>query len=300
MKSIKLIDGNSIPIICYGSSIINNDYTSIKGKTKIIFKSIIKRNKKELRTSRGLNKILKCICNDNNFISIDTSRAYGYSEKIIGKYLEKNRKSFFIITKISNNDQFSGNIYEAVKESLNNLKIDKIDLLLMHWPVDGKYIDTWKQMIEIKKQGLCKSIGVCNCNIHHLEKIKQETSELPVVNQIECHPLFTQDSLRSYCKNNNISVMAYTSLARMDERLKKTCLVNISKKYKKNIAQIILKWHIQIGNIPIFNTSNLNTFVENIDIFDFELTKEEINNISSININSRLRYDPDNCDFTKL
>ena len=300
MNRIKLKDNNSIPILCYGSSIIDNDWFTLIGNVKGFLKMILRFNNKSIKRGQGLIKILKHIKKGNDCFAVDTSRAYGYSEKIIGKIVNNNRDKFFLITKISNGDQYDGDVLKAVKNSLKNLNVESIDLLLMHWPVEGKYIDTWKQMIEIKKQGLCKSIGVCNCNIHHLEKIKNETGEIPVVNQFECHPLFTQEELREYCNKNKIQVMAYTSLARMDERLKKTCLVDISKKYKKSIAQVILKWHIQIGNIPVFNTSNLDTFKNNINIFNFELTEDEIKSISKININSRLRYDPDNCDFTKL
>ena len=121
-----------------------------------------------------------------------------------------------------------------------------------------------------------------------------------MINQIECHPLFTQNELREYCNKENIKVMAYTATARMDDRLKNTCIVDLAKKYNKTVAQIILKWHIQIGNIPIFNTNSIKHYKENMDIEDFELSKEEIQQINSANINSRLRYDPDNCDFTKL
>lgn len=185
-------------------------------------------------------------------------------------------------------------------DSLSNLNTDYIDLLLLHWPVPEKYIDSWKKIEELKDKGLCRSIGVCNCNERHLEEIKKIAKYMPTVNQIECHPLFTQEDLREYCNKNNIKVLAYTSTARMDERLNKTCLVPIAKKYNKSVAQIILRWHYQIGNIPIFNTTVPKRYEENIDIFDFNLSNEEVEQISKININSRLRYDPENCDFTQL
>ena len=121
-----------------------------------------------------------------------------------------------------------------------------------------------------------------------------------MINQIECHPLFTQNELRQYCKNNHIEIMAYTSTARMDDRLKKSVLMSIANQHNKTITQIILKWHIQIGNIPIFSSSKAKHVIENSHLDDFFLTEEELKMISAININSRLRYDPDNCDFTKL
>lgn len=170
----------------------------------------------------------------------------------------------------------------------------------MHWPVEGHYLDNWKQMEELYREGVCKAIGVCNCNIHHLRELEKCAEIMPMVNQIECHPLFTQEKLRTYCKEKGIQIMAYTSTARMDERMRKTCLTPIAKKYGKNMTQVILKWHQQIGNIPIVNTYNTNHMLDNLDIDNFRLTEEEIEQISKININSRLRYDPDNCDFSQL
>ena len=170
----------------------------------------------------------------------------------------------------------------------------------MHWPVTDYFLDSWKEMEKLYKEGMCKAIGVCNCNIHHLNELESVAEIMPMVNEFECHPLFTQKELREYCKEKNIQVMAYTSTGRMDERLKKTVLVPLAKKYNKSIAQIILRWHQQIGNIPIINSVNPKHMVENTNIYDFNLSNEEIASIESININSRLRYDPDNCDFKQL
>lgn len=299
MKTIKLNDNNKMPVICYGSNIISYSRNNFLKNTILIIKKILLLKFKELRKDFSICKIIDEMAK-KDYSAIDTSRAYGISENIIGYKIHKRREKYFIITKISNSDQYKGNIELALRDSLKKLKIDCVDLLLIHWPVPERYIQTWKEMEKLKEKGLCKSIGVCNCNIHHLEEIKKNCSIIPAVNQIECHPLFTQKELRDYCQKNSIQVLAYTSTARMDARLNKTCLVDIAKKYNKDIAQIILRWHIQIGNVPIFNTTNVKRYKSNIDIFDFELTSEEIERINNININSRLRYDPDNCDFTKL
>ena len=178
--------------------------------------------------------------------------------------------------------------------------MDYIDLYLMHWPVEGHYIKSWKIMEQLYREGKCKAIGVCNFNIHHLEELRKNAEIIPMVNQVECHPLFTQNELRKYCKEHGIQIMAYTSTARMDERLRKTCLVPIAKKYNKTLAQIILRWHQQIGNIPIVNSTKKYHMKQNIDINGFTLNQEEIDLILDININSRLRFDPDNCDFSQL
>ncbi len=299
MKTIALNDNNKIPIMCYGSNIINYNRNNKAKRILKILKKVLFLRFKELKKDFSIIKIIKEMSKDD-LSAIDTSRAYGISENIIGNEIKKNRKKYFIITKISNTDQYNGNIEQALYDSLQKLQTNYVDLLLLHWPVTDRYVQTWKEMEKLKKKGLCKSIGVCNCNIHHLEEIKKNATIMPSVNEIEYHPLFTQNELKAYCEKNNIKILAYTSTARMDERLKKTCLVEIAKKYQKDLAQIILKWHIQIGNIPIFNTSSLKRYKSNTNIFDFELTDEEIERINKININSRLRYDPDNCDFRKL
>ena len=252
-------------------------------------------------------------CIDKNFTKVvdfafeqgcrlfDTSRAYGGSEYALGEALiNKKREDFFIVSKVSNNYQFSGDIEAGLKRSLEELKMDYIDLYLLHWPVSGVWLDNWKKMERLYYEGLCKAIGVCNCNIHHLEELKKVAEVMPMVDQFECHPLFTQNDLRQYCKDNDIQIMAYTSTARMDERLRKTVIVPISQKYNKSISQIILRWHQQIGNIPIFNSYNLDHIKQNLNIYDFQLSDNELDSITSVNINSRLRYDPDNCDFKQL
>ena len=124
---------------------------------------------------------------------------------------------------------------------------------------------------------------------------------LPEVNQVEIHPLFTQESLRNYCKINGIQVEAYSPTARHDDRLYNPPLLgNIAKKYNKSITQIILRWHIQNGIIPVIRSLNPAHQMEDMDIFDFAISEEDMHTIDGLNINARIRYDPDNCDFTVL
>ena len=297
------INNQEVSNLCFGTGISNLYRWGIErtlGKVKLAFNIIMNKNKNTSKNTWYLPSIIKTSM-ENGCRMFDTSRAYGASEFILGKTLKKYpRDSFYIVTKLCNKAQYEGKVREYFLESLKQLDMDYVDLYLMHWPVKGHFIESWKEMEKIYNEGLCKAIGVCNFNEHHLEELKKHASIMPMVNQIECHPLFTQEKLREYCKNNNIKVMAYTATGRMDDRLKKTVLVPISKKYNKSITQIILKWHQQIGNIPIFNTTNKKHILENISINDFELTEDEIESISKININSRLRYDPDNCDFSQL
>ena len=153
----------------------------------------------------------------------------------------------------------------------------------------------------IYNAGYCRAIGVANCHPHHIEHLIKATGFVPMVNQVEIHPLFTQKELINYCRSKNIVVEGYTAIARFDDRLMRLPLLHqIARKYNKTVVQLILRWHIQTGVIPIVRSMNKKRQLENISIFDFELSMEEMNAINGININSRLRYDPDNCDFSIL
>lgn len=302
MGKVVLSNGVEIPDLCLGTGIVygyedgRHDPYHVAGYW---VKSMLK-DRKRLRSDYALPGVIDIAMN-GGCRAFDTSRAYGGAERVLGKTLKKyDRHEYFIVTKMCNADQFAGDARAALEKSLGELGMEYVDLYLLHWPVKDTYIETWRKVERLHEEGLCKSIGVCNCNIHHLEKMKESVNIMPMVNQFECHPLFTQDGLREYCQQNGIQIMAYTSTARMDERLYKTCLVPIAEKYHKSVAQIILRWHQQIGNIPIVNSYNKNHFRENTDIYDFKLTEEETAAILKININSRLRYDPDNCDFRQL
>lgn len=291
-----------IPSICFGSGIVrtyrHTDESAIrymKYKARNFFK-----NRKQYTLDKNFVKNIKA-CMENGIRMFDTSAAYQDAEHELGKALKGYRRSdYYIITKVSNKEQYKGDMRKALEASLRQLGMDYVDLYLLHWPVTDLWIPNWQQLEKLYKEGLCKAIGVCNCNIHHLQELEQKCEIIPMVNEFECHPLFTQNDLRDYCHEHKIQVMAYTSTARMDERLRKTVLVPISQKYKKSIAQIILKWHHQIGNIPIFNSGKPEHIIANSAINDFQLEQTEIESITAININSRLRYDPDNCDFRQL
>lgn len=299
METITLVNGEELPAIGYGSAIVHSYMFGHKNKYKYWIKNCFERNK-QFKKDITLPKILRTERKYKPML-IDTSRAYAGSEKVIGRTLAKyKREDYKICTKLCNYHQFHENVREGLETSLQMLKMEYVDLYLMHWPVPEKFLSSWKQMEVLYKEGKCKAIGVCNCNIRHLEQIEKIAEIKPMVNQIECHPLFVQQELREYCKKHNIQVMAYTPTARMDDRLNKTVLPSISQKYGKTIAQIILRWHVQTGNIPIVNTSNLKHLKEDMSIFDFSLTDEEIGNINHININSRLRFDPENVDYTKI
>lgn len=237
------------------------------------------------------------------FRLLDYSSAYG-DGKLIGKAIKKskiNREELFITTRVSNYAQREKKVREEFLSFLHNAGLDYVDLLQFHWPVTDLYLDTWREMEKLKEEGLVKHLGVANCHQHHLEEIFKMCKYRPEIGQFEIHPLFTQKPLIQYYKNNNIIIEAYTPIARYDDRLVRLPLLkNLEKKYGKTFVQIILRWHIQNGVIPLVRSLSRKHQKENFDIFDFKLSEEDMKLIDNININSRLRYDPDNCDFSIL
>lgn len=231
----------------------------------------------------------------------DTASSYGQSERVLGHALKDfKRDEYFIITKLSNEEQRIGDVRLALKKSMKRLGLETLDLYLMHWPQTNTYLKCWKEMEMLYDEGLVRAIGVCNFKMHHFEEIEKTAEIMPMVCQIESHPLFQQNEMLSFCKNNNIQMMAYTPTGRMDRRIiTNGVMVNIADIHNKTIPQIIMRWHYQRGVIPIVNTTNINHLMSNLDIFNFSLSEEEMHAIESVDINCRLRYDPDTVDFTK-
>ena len=234
---------------------------------------------------------------------IDYSSAYG-DGILLQKAIEKSgitRDQLFITTRVSNRAQRDGNVREEFMKFLRNMNLDYVDLLQFHWPVTDLYLDTWREMETLYEEGYVKHLGVANCHQHHLDAIFQICKHRPEIGQFEIHPLFTQKPLIQYYKDNDILVEAYTPIARYDDRLVRLPLLKkLEKKYNKTFVQIILRWHVQNGVIPLVRSMSKEHQLENFSIFDFKLEKEDMEAIDSININSRLRYDPDNCDFSIL
>ena len=296
-QMILLPNGLEIPSICYGLGMLEQNLSQYEAYSSM---TQIRESYKELSRIHTLKRIF----NTSNKIFIDTSSAYGLAENVIGKQISKiERDKIVICTKISARDQLRhGNRIDKIcKNSMTKLNVNELDIYLMHWPVDKNFIDVWKQMQELYYEKKVKAIGVCNCHIHHLDKILSQCTIKPMLHQMEIHPLFTQSEVSSFCRSEGIQIMAYTPLARNDDRLINSRLLKkLSLKYKKSISQVILRWHVQLGNIPVVSTGNYKHYCDNMNIFDFSLSEEEVNRISKMNINSRLRYDSDNCDFLEL
>lgn len=297
MEYFELNNGNKVPALCFGPGIMTRGYkfhNNIAGK-------ILDRIKIKKLESHYFKAILSAI--ENGFRFFDYSATY-QREDLIHRAIKESgipREEFILTTRIPNSAQYGNKVEEVFKQSLDKFQTNYIDILMFHWPVPDKYISTWETLIKLKEKGLCTNIGVANCHAHHLDLLIKETGVTPQINQVEIHPLFSQIGLRKYCHTKEIQLQAYTSLARMDERMCRLPRIKaLCKKYDKTIAQVILRWHIQHGIIPIFRSLNNIRQKENIQIFDFKLSPEDMAYIDSININSRLRYDPDNCDFSIL
>lgn len=214
----------------------------------------------------------------------DTASAYKNEEEVgLGlKACGIPRSELFITTKIWNTAQRIGNVEGAFERSLERLGLDYVDLYLIHWPVPGCYLDTWHALEKIYKSGRARAIGVSNFNEIQIQDIIDHSETVPAVNQIEYHPLFNQDSIRTYCQNLGIAVQAYAPLAR-GAYLDKDVLKKIAQKYNRSTAQIGLRWILQKGVGVIPKSVHLDRILQNSQIFDFELDDLEMATIDSLN-----------------
>ena len=229
---------------------------------------------------------------------IDTAAFYnneiGVGQAI--KEVQVPREELFVTTKVWNTDQGYEQTLAAFETSLQKLNLDYIDLYLIHWPVPGKYIDTWRALEKLYREGKVKAIGVSNFQIHHIEDLIRECEIVPMVNQVELHPLLSQKELREYCASKNIMVEAWSPIAR-GRLFDHPTLIEIAAKYRKSIAQIILRWDIQHGIITIPKSVKKERIIENASIFQFELDSDDMKKIDELNENKRFGQDPDNLNL---
>ncbi|QOV11217.1 aldo/keto reductase [Viridibacillus arvi] len=234
--------------------------------------------------------------------SIDTAQIYG-NEEMVGQGIKEaiaeglvTREELFITSKVWN----AGLNYEAAlaayDDSLSKMELDYLDLYLIHWPGHDQYLDAYKALETIYKEGRVRSIGVSNFQVHHLENLLKETEIKPVINQIEFHPRLTQQEVRNYCTEHDIQVEAWSPLMN-GELLKDETIQSIAAKHNKTAAQIVLKWDLQHQVVTIPKTMTESRMEENINVFDFELTTEEMAQIDALNENFRCGPNPDEFNF---
>ena len=301
METIRLNNGVEIPCIGIGPSTVKANYKTLFKRTSLLGRVEYKMGYKA-KYLLAKQTYIKSVSHALNlgYRLLDYSFAYGSGKEIMSsiKYSALKREDVIITSRATNNQQFNRTVREEFFRGMECMGLEYVDIFMFHWPVTNHYIDTYKEMEKLYKEGYIKALGVANCHEHHLQALFDNCEIKPAINQIEVHPLFTQKPLIEFCKKNDITVEAYTPLARNDDRLQKNLILQrLAKKYNKTIQQIVLRWHIELGIIPIPRSLNPQRQYQNIDIFDFSLTEDEIKAIDSININSRLRFDPDNLDF---
>lgn len=238
----------------------------------------------------------------HGYRSIDTAAIYE-NEEGVGKGIQEgikeagiSREELFVTSKVWNSDLGYESTIAAYETSLKKLGLDYLDLYLIHWPVEGKYKDAWRALETLYKEGRVKAIGVSNFQIHHLEELMKDAEIKPMVNQVERHPRLTQKKLQAYCQNNSIQFEAWSPLMQ-GQLLSNELLQEIADKHNKTVAQIILRWDLQQGVIIIPKSTKENRILENADVFEFELTNEEMQIIDELNQDLRVGPDPDNFDF---
>ena len=229
---------------------------------------------------------------------IDTAEEYG-NEKEVGEAIRQSgldRSEVFVTSKLNNDAHQPDDARQAFDESLKALGVDYLDLFLIHWPLptryDGDYVSTWQTLEELYRDGRARSIGVSNFQAHHLRRLHGESQIIPAVNQIEVNPYLTQDELRGFCAEHQIAVEAWSPLGRGNV-LQDPEIEAIARRVAKTPAQVVLRWHIQLGDIVFPKSVTPDRIRENIDIFDFGLSADEIGTISALNQNERTGPDPD-------
>lgn len=233
--------------------------------------------------------------------SIDTAAIYG-NEEGTGKALAASgiaRDKLFVTTKLWNADQGYDATMRAFDASLEKLGLDHVDLYLIHWPLPSKdsYVDTYKAFEKIYADGRARAIGVSNFLPEHLERLLGETSIIPAVNQIELHPHLQQRAAREFHAEQGITTEAWSPLGQGKGLLEVPAIVAIAQKHGRTPAQVVLRWHVQLGNVAIPKSVTPSRIKENIDVFGFELDLEDIAAISALNEDRRLGPDPATFDI---
>lgn len=273
VPSIKLRDGNSIPQLGLGVWQVD-----------------------PATTARVVSDAIEV-----GYRSIDTAEGY-QNEEGVGEAIKRAsvpRSELFITSKLRNGGHARDLALKSFDASMKALGLDQLDLFLIHWPVpsQGKFVEAWKTLVELKTQGRIRSIGVSNFNQDHLERIIAETGETPVVNQIELHPRFQQRDKREFHKANNIIIESWSPLG-SGRMLNDATVSEIARKHGKSIAQTIIRWHLQEGLIVIPKTTHRERMVENLDVFGFELDADDVAKINGLDKrDGRVGADPATASF---
>lgn len=269
VPTVTLNDGNSIPALGFGVWQVPDD-----------------------ESYAAVAEALKA-----GYRSIDTAKIYE-NETGVGRALADSgiaRDELFVTTKLWNDDQGYDSTLRAFDDSLSRLGLDHVDLYLIHWPVPSadRYVDTFKAFQKIKADGRARSIGVSNFTPETLDRLIAETGEVPALNQVELHPRFNQADLRAFHTGKGIATEAWSPLGQ-GTVLDDESIAKIAAAHGKTTAQVIIRWHLQIGNVVIPKSVTPERIAANFDVFDFELTPDEINTVGSLTrADGRIGPDPD-------
>jgi 2,5-diketo-D-gluconate reductase A len=267
VPSIALNDENTIPVVGLGVAELSDD-----------------------ETERAVSAALEI-----GYRLIDTAAVYG-NEAAVGRAIAASgipRAELFVTSKLANADQGITSSQEACKASLERLGLDYLDLYLIHWPAAqlGKYVDSFGGLIQLRANGLVRSIGVCNFTEEHLSTVIDLTFVTPAVNQIELHPLLNQAELRAVNAQHNVVTEAYSPLA-VGRLVDNPTVTSIAAQYGRTSAQVLIRWSIQLGNVVIPRSANPERIAGNFDILDFELAAEHMEALNGLNDGTRVREDP--------
>lgn len=234
-----------------------------------------------LRGEEGVTAIVTAI--DAGYELLDTALNYE-NEKEVGEGIRRSGRQVKVTTKLPGRHHGYDATLASFEESIGNLGLEHVDLYLIHWPnpsVD-RYVDSWRAMIELQQQGRVKSIGVSNFTVEFLQRLEEETGVVPAVNQIELHPRFSQAEMRAFHQAKGIVTESWSPLARRKEVTGEAVIEQLAENYGKTPTQVVLRWHTQLGALPIPKSAHPERQRENLDIFDFELSDDDIQRIGSL------------------
>ncbi|MFC6179258.1 aldo/keto reductase [Weissella sagaensis] len=224
----------------------------------------------------------------------DTAQMY-QNEAEVGnalRSLDVSREDYFVTTKVAEKNQGYDATLASVEQSLKDLQMDYVDLLMVHWPLHEQFFDTWRAFERLQEEGLVKSLGTSNFGMIHLQYLATQANEMPVVNQIENHPHLVQPELRNFLRENDIVTQAWAPLGR-GSVLAEPVIIEIAEKYHKSPAQVVLRWHLANGTSIIPKSVHPQRVIENGDIYDFSLTVEEMMTIDNLNNFTRISQEPE-------
>lgn len=249
----------------------------------------------QLRGEDGVDAVRTAL--ESGYRMIDTATRYE-NEGAVGRAVAESglpRENLFITTKLPGDDHGYDSTLRACEDSLTRLGLQYVDLYLIHWPLPriDKYVDTWRAFIALREQGLVRSIGVSNFTGAHIDRLVRETDVVPAVNQIEMHPLFPQSRQRAYDREQGIVTQSWSPLGRKSDLLVSPLLAEIADAHAVSVGQVVLRWHVEMGAVPLPKSAHSGRIAQNHDIFDFTLGADELEAIGTLDRDQRLGGDPD-------